>query len=434
MRIMFVTATPPSPYRSRSYAFLAQLAPRHQLTCVSLCRTPRDFVEMGRLHALGVRTVPVYEEARHGAARAAAARISGHIPAEVARTTSPRMMLAVQAEIARGNVELVSAEGIEVAEIVRGLAVPVVWDAVQCASRLARLRIAYSEGSTTHFLARKELRRLRTYERELLRTFPQIAVATERERIALLGAERPLQPMSEDAAEDAAEHVVDVHTIPNGIDLERYQPARSRRQAQRIVFSGPLHTSAGKIGASWLLDEVMPRLWSVRPDIRVTLVAPREIPRLPSCARDPRVSIAAQVEDARPYLAGAAVAVYPLPYAIGPADPALEALATGTPLIATDAAVSSLHLIPGRDVLLADHPDRFARLILRVLENTEMASQLARYGRAYVQRFHSWERSGCQLESLYEAALASAGNAHEQSAQQPAHERPQLAAVAGQRL
>ncbi len=396
MRLVFVTPTPPSRWRSRSYNFLTALAPQHEISLVCLCRTPREFVDAGALRDLGVRVVPVYEERRAALARAVTA-VPGKLPLRAAYAAAPRLMTALYDEIARGGVDLIHAEGLRTAEIVRAVPLPVVWDAGICSSRLARLREAYSAGGLSRAFARMETRRLRAYERELLTVFPHVLIASERERIALLGSERALRM--------APEGLTLPTVVPSGIDLNLYHPTRARRHLNRIVFSGPLETSAGRIAIDWLLGEVMPRVWSVRPDVKLTLLSRGAVSRLPALGRDPRVSVAAGVDDARPYLAGAAVAVSPMPTEIGAGDDVLEVLAMGTPLVASDAAVGMLRLIPGRDALLADRPDRFAAMLLRVLGDDELRRSLGRHGRAYVERYHSWTRSAQALEEVYEAAL-----------------------------
>jgi glycosyltransferase involved in cell wall biosynthesis len=84
-------------------------------------------------------------------------------------------------------------------------------------------------------------------------------------------------------------------------------------------------------------------------------------------------------------------------------------------VVASENATAGVGAVPGRDLLVATSPDRFAQLVLRVLDDEALWRSLSRSGRSYVERQHTWRHVSGQLEALYAEVsgynftLASAG-------------------------
>ena len=111
------------------------------------------------------------------------------------------------------------------------------------------------------------------------------------------------------------------------------------------------------------------------------------------------------VEDIRPYLWRATVAVVPLVYGAGIQNKILEAMATETPVVTTSKAISSLQASPGRDIVVADTSYDFANEILRLLENKNFRVEVSRMGLQYVRKYHDWMRIVSQLLNEYQESF-----------------------------
>ncbi len=118
-----------------------------------------------------------------------------------------------------------------------------------------------------------------------------------------------------------------------------------------------------------------------------------------------RVDVTGSVPDVRPYLRRATVAVAPVLYSAGIQNKVLEAMACGTPVIASPQAISALAAHPGKDLMAAGDEANFAAKILALLTDPAQQAQIGRAGRAYVERQHSWQTVTSQLESVYHRAL-----------------------------
>jgi glycosyltransferase involved in cell wall biosynthesis len=125
----------------------------------------------------------------------------------------------------------------------------------------------------------------------------------------------------------------------------------------------------------------------------------REVRRL---AEIPRVTLASDVPDVRPYLDAAAIAVFPLRIARRGQDEVLEALAMGKAVIATPVALEGLHVQSGVHLYSVATTDDWIAVTSHLLENPDLCTALGLAGRAYVEQNHRWE---LQIERFAELPL-----------------------------
>lgn len=262
-----------------------------------------------------------------------------------------------------------------------------VFDAVDSITRLFAQAQALAPTARVRYLARLELERTRRFEAGWLSRFPRILISSPEDAAAL----RALAP---DGRASLA-------VIPNGVDLEFFRPQAVPRDPATLIFTGKMSYHANLAAALDLIRDIMPRIWAHRPEVRVQIVGRNPPAWLRRAARDPRVEIVGTVPDLRPYLARATLAVCPLRYAVGIQNKVLEALAMGTPVVATPPVQGGLSAVPGRDLVIAEGGEAFAAAVLRLLDSPGERAALGAAGRAYVEAHHRWEALAERLEAVY---------------------------------
>ena len=80
----------------------------------------------------------------------------------------------------------------------------------------------------------------------------------------------------------------------------------------------------------------------------------------------------------------------------------LEAMALGTPVVATSKGAEGLDVMSGRDVLIADEPDAFAAQCLRLLESPLLRQEIAKNARNLVEQRYGWQAIGEKFCGLVE--------------------------------
>jgi len=112
------------------------------------------------------------------------------------------------------------------------------------------------------------------------------------------------------------------------------------------------------------------------------------------------VVVTGRVEDVRPYLRHAAVAVAPLRLARGVQNKVLEAMAMSRPVVASEAAAMGLAVRPGEDLVVADSAPDFAGSVLEVLKDPPVGDALGSRARRRVLASYSWDANLKPLERL----------------------------------
>lgn len=401
VRILFVAPYPVSRIRTRAYGFVSQLAKLHDVTVCALCSGERDFVDMQDLQREGVAITAVKEKRSWQYLRSLHA-LSTQLPLQVAFGAAPGLRAAISQQLISRRFDLLHVEFVRaLGALPDSLPIPVVWDAVDCISRLYEQGARFSATPMLRIIGQDEARRTRVYERQQLRRFRHVLVTSERDRQALLD----LAEDSSDAATTAA--LAEITVLPHGVDQQYFQRYIGPRRPETLIFSGKMSFHANVAGALHLVERILPLIWEQRPNARLIIAGSDPPARVRQLASDPRIEVTGYVPDLRPYIAQAQVAVCPLPYAVGIQNKVLEAIALGTPVVASSSAVAGLRAVAGHDLLVADTPASFAALVLRLLDDNVLWNRLAEGGMRYLAIHHNWEFILRQLTSLYERAIAT---------------------------
>jgi polysaccharide biosynthesis protein PslH len=191
--------------------------------------------------------------------------------------------------------------------------------------------------------------------------------------------------------------------VPNGVDIENFRPSPGVADPDNIVFVGVMHYRPNVDAALYFIHEILPHVVQARPRAMFTIVgggAPDELRRLAG----PNVVLADTVPDTRPYLNQAGVLVVPLRMGSGTRLKVLEGLAMGRPLVTTSLGCEGIEAVHGEHLLVADDPIEFARSVLRVLGDPELAATLGRQGRTLVEARYNWSSVLRNLEDFMQRA------------------------------
>jgi glycosyltransferase involved in cell wall biosynthesis len=390
VRVLLVTPSPPSRIRVRSLGFASQLARQHKVTVLTLCTGEQELADVLALQRAGIDVIAIGETRLQQSLRSLRA-LSTPLPFQVAYGAAPALRLAIVTQLASGRFDVLHVEHMRaLGALPESLPISVVWDAVDCVSRL------YEQGSRAaatpllRFIGASEAKRTRAYEHCQLRRFRHVLVTSARERQALL-----------DLAGVEGDMAGEITVLPHGVDQEYFRPHSGEREPKTLIFSGKMSFHANVAGVQMLVEHILPRIWARRPDVRLVIAGSNPPAWIRHLARDPRIEITGYLADLRPPLTRAQVAVSPLPYAVGIQNKVLEAMAVGTPVVASSQAAGGLQAIAGEDLLVADEPERFAEAVLRLLGDRALWYRLAERGPAYIAAHHNWQHIVRQLTEVY---------------------------------
>lgn len=192
---------------------------------------------------------------------------------------------------------------------------------------------------------------------------------------------------------------IPIEVIDNGVDLDYFQPGRPyQTQMRKLVFTGSMDWRPNQDAALYFVNELLPRIHRKYPDVEITFVGrnpPRHIMALNNMNR---VTVTGTVEDVRPYIQEAAVYVVPLRIGGGSRLKILEALAMKKPVVSTSMGAEGLDVDDGRNILIADSPEQFAKNVGKLLDDPTFGHELAEDGRKLVEKRYGWNRLALKLD------------------------------------
>lgn len=178
--------------------------------------------------------------------------------------------------------------------------------------------------------------------------------------------------------------------------VEQCAPLAGRKD---LLFVGGFWHRPNVDAMRYFLESIWPLVAERLPDIRLHIVGsdpPQELLALAG----PRVIVTGYVPDLASYLNGCRVSIAPLRYGAGQKGKVGEALAAGLPVVATSIAAEGLDLTHGRDVLIADSPERFADEVVRLCTDDDLWLRLSAAGKAHVEATLSPGAIGGKLEEI----------------------------------
>jgi glycosyltransferase involved in cell wall biosynthesis len=120
----------------------------------------------------------------------------------------------------------------------------------------------------------------------------------------------------------------------------------------------------------------------------------------------PEVTVVGHVPSMEVELAHADLVVAPLRYASGTRLKILEALAHRIPVVSTTIGAEGLGLEAGRQLLVADDAESFARACVRALTEPALRTRLADEGEAAFLEHHQWSEARDRIRTLAEGRVS----------------------------
>ena len=398
LRVLFIAPYLPSAIRVRPFQIIRHLVKQgHRVTVVALNdQSPADSAALRELQTI-CDTVHMVPHSRVQATGRAALALPTPTPLWSAWCRSPKMLALVRSLAVSGRFDVAHLEHLRAAHFATALGdLPCVFDAVDCITDLQQQMVAQTPLSDPrHWLAWEEWAKLRRYEPAICRRFPQIAVTSRYDADALiaLGVRVPIQ------------------VIPNGVDV----PLLSTPDAPRrfdLIFSGKMSYRANENASLFLLNEILPRIDSLRPNAPPTTVCvvgsgPSRRLRNAAARWEGRVTITGYVDDLHPYLADARVAVCPMRIGVGIQNKALEAMAAGLPVVATPLVSRALNSAVLAEALrVAADAETFAHHCIDLLDDSDTAQRAGQAGREFVLSQYRWEDAAVAFGELYISACS----------------------------
>lgn len=231
-------------------------------------------------------------------------------------------------------------------------------------------------------------RKSRLYESRLLPRFDLITMVSEQDA----ETSRLLLPSS----------YPPVAIVPNGADCVYNSLYLKDVVPHTLVYNGALAYPVNCDAMRYFLAEIYPLIQERVHDVSLTITGSTSGASLGGLQIDSTVHLSGYVKDVRPLVASAGVCIVPLRDGGGTRLKILEAMALGTPVVATSKGAEGLEIVDRKHILIANDPCSFANCVIQLLTNDVLRKKLVSSARALVESKYDWSNIGRHFLELVE--------------------------------
>lgn len=227
---------------------------------------------------------------------------------------------------------------------------------------------------------------LRAYECEHLNDFDGVMSITSNDATMLkeMGCRKPIVP------------------IPFGIMPESV--AQVEEEPNSLFHIGSMDWMPNQEGIGWFLEKVWPKVHERMPQLTLYL-AGRKMPEEMMKLDMPGVRVVGEVPDAMYFIASKQINVVPLLSGSGIRVKIIEAMSAGKAVITTTVGAEGINYTDGRNLLIADTPDRFVGQIQRCIADPEFCRELGQNAYALIAEEYGNERLTDKVIGFYQKII-----------------------------
>ncbi len=196
-----------------------------------------------------------------------------------------------------------------------------------------------------------------------------------------------------------------VQVVSNGVDSSWFDQIKRKLPAKpTILYVGTFKWLPNIEAAEFLIEKTWPIISQQLPQAKLWIVgnAPTEkIKRYGS--QDDQITVSGRIPDIRTAFKNSHVLTAPVFSGKGTRYKILEAMASGTPIVATSTAIEGLHVKNKQHVLMADTAKNIAQQTIKVIQNQELWQKLSENGQNFVRENYDWQLISKKLDRIYQS-------------------------------
>ena len=395
MKILFLQKRLLFPHNTggkiRSLNVLRHLAKWHEVTYVSnLLEEENPFLK--DMENLGVQLKNVaWDEAPRRSLRfamSAVRNLFSPTPLNVDKDFDPKLRALVEQEISGDNYDLLICDFVQMARNCIGLQLPKLLFQHNVEAEIFERLAGRSRFPMKQYL-RVQAKRMYQFEGQAGKDFDAVVAVSHRDK-----------EMYEERY--GWEHVTAIDTA---VDTNYFQPPMNDEGRKGIVFVGSMDWPPNVDGMLRFLSAIWPTIRSQNTDAKLTVVGRNPPEAILQHDGTEGVQITGTVDDIRPFLENAAIAIVPLYSGGGTRLKIFEYMAMRLPVVSTTLGAEGLDVRDGEHVVIQDDDDSFASAVLKLLDNEEHRQSIGQSALELVQTRFSSEPVARQFESICETAV-----------------------------
>lgn len=382
----------------RTYHLLKQLKADHHITYLTLDdgAAPPDAGASANEYCHELIRIPHTTRAKFSAGFYAelALNLASSLPYAILKYKSDAMKRAIAEATMQDRFDVVICDFLAPAvNLPRNLKTPVVLFQHNVEAEIWRRHYEVQQHPAKRLYLYRQWRKMQRFERDACRRVDSV--------IAVSDADAKM--MERDYG------VAKVYDIATGVDIDFFKPSSTvMPRPHSLVFTGSMDWLPNEDAMRFFTGEILPLVKQRIPDVHLTIVGRNPYPSLLELAqRDPALTVTGRVDDVRPYIDDAVAFIVPIRIGGGTRLKIYEAMAMEKPVISTTIGAEGLPVYDGAQLLIADDPQAFADAVMKVLTDSEFATQLGNSAAQLVRQNFGWPGVAANFADLCRAATVN---------------------------
>jgi len=189
-----------------------------------------------------------------------------------------------------------------------------------------------------------------------------------------------------------------IQVVSNIVDI----PGSNRPFALRRdwLFIGGFQHRPNIDAVLFFVKEIYPLLSEHLHDAKFYIIGDKPPPEVAALATE-RIVVAGLQRDVRPFFDSVKLSVAPLRFGAGVKGKINQSMGFGVPVVATSMAIEGMELKDREDILVADEPEEFARVLIELYESEELWNRISENGVRKTLELYSVEAAHEKLKFLF---------------------------------
>lgn len=392
MKILMLTPYLPFPLHSggqiRTYNLLKQLSHKHDVTLFALIKDDHEKQYIPELEKYCTK-VRVFKRSKKPFTITNVIKTAlSSYPFLVIRNYVHDVKEAVYDELVSEHYDVIHAETFYMMPHLPPTTIPI----ILVEQTIEYLGYESYAAKTPHFiqsLLKIDIKKIKKWEKFFWNYCDQLVVMSEEDKKFI-------------AAEIGNKKKIEV--VENGVDTEWFsQKERQEPKEPTILSVGTFKWLPNIEAVTFLVEKVWPIVYSKIPEAKLWIVGAAPTKKILQFAQDnAAITVTGNIPDIRDAFTHSHTLVAPVFSGKGTRYKILEALASGTPVVATETAVEGLGVEHGVHVMISNTAEGMAKLVAELLQSKALREKLASNGRKYVNDHFDWQLISKKLDIIYQ--------------------------------
>ena len=366
----------------RTWHLMRHLARGHEITYLSFAEPDQREEDRTGMREVctELETIPRADAAKGTFAfyADAAKHVVNPLPYAVGKYRSQEYAARVKRHLESGRFDAVVADFLPpVANLPKSLPIPAVLFTHNVEAEIWRRHAEQATNAVSRLLMHQQWQRMLRFEGDALSRFDLVLAVSDVDR-------QTFGRLYPGALRNP------VHVVQTGVDTSFFTPMPGRERPAHLVFTGSMDWLPNEDGMLYFVRDILPRIRQVEPDVTLSVIGRSPTPAVKRLAEHAGIEVTGRVDDVRPHVAAGAVYIVPLRIGGGTRLKIFEAMSMAKAVVSTTVGAEGLPVTPGRDIVIADEPARFAQSVIHLIRDTAARRAIETAARQVVVERYDW--------------------------------------------